>query len=130
MVENLPGMGETFKPRQVPALERWQRGAVARGSSCLGSRAEQQLCRERSDLGLPDVLPQPGGAAGVGAPLRCGEGAQACGWAPGPGFSSPEVQVPCSATLELQVRAVETPSFTNQLISGRDRRKVQGPCHR
>ena len=59
-------------------------------------------------------------------PLHCKEDAQACRWAPGPGFSSPEVQIPCSATLELQVRAVET-SFANQLISGRDRKKIQGP---
>lgn len=44
-------------------------------SSNLGSRANQG----EGDQGLPDILQQPGDAAGVKAPLHCREDAEACG---------------------------------------------------
>lgn len=80
----------------------------------------------QGDLGLPDVPPQPGGTAGARAPFHHRGDAQTCGWAPGPGISPLEVQIPCSAPLELQARVVETPSFLNQLAWGRDRCRLLG----
>lgn len=77
-------------------------------------------------MGLPDVPPEPGGAAGASAPLHPRGDAQACGWAPGPGILHLEVQISYSAALELQARAVETPSFPNQLAWGRDRCRLLG----
>lgn len=49
-MKNLPGVGETFKPLQVAGSRQLLPGEQGRAAAL----------QERGDLGLPDVLPQPG----------------------------------------------------------------------